>query len=327
MLASAHLQTLATLLRPTPRLNLRRERLELPDGDFIDLAWSGEHNPQGPLAVLVHGLTGGFRSKYILGTASELIALGWRAVILQLRGAGPEPNRLARNYDQGDTEDLRYLWHLLREREPQAFIAAVGWSLGGNVTLKALAEEGRRAPVNLAATACVPFRIRPCAERLASGFSRVYQNHLLNEVKNALRRKHGQVALSPKVDFRAALAARNFIEYDQAFTAPLGGFRDVEDYYARVSCGRFLKRIHRSTLVVQALDDPFMTADIVPEAKALSPHVTLELSASGGHVGFVSLGAYGQPYFWLEHRLAEYLHAGFAQKMSLHHGDAALAAA
>lgn len=317
LLSGAHLQTMATLLRPAPRLPLRRERLELADGDFLDLAWSGDHNLDGPLAVLVHGLAGGFQSKYLLGTACQLIAQGWRTVILQLRGAGPEPNRLHRCYDQGDTDDLRYCWQLLRQRLPDTYIASVGWSLGGNVTLKALAEEGRSAPINIAAAASVPFNIRPCAERLSTGWSRVYQKRLLNSVKDSLRRKHPQVPLSPAVDFAAALAAQNFIEYDAAYTAPLAGYDDVEDYYRQASCGQFLGRIRRPTLVVHALDDPFMTADIVPDPDALSPQVTLEVAPSGGHVGFVSAGAYGQPYCWLERRLAEYLHQGYQQHSAL----------
>ena len=314
LLPGAHLQTIATLLRPAPRLVLRRERLELTDGDFVDLGWSGDHNAGGPLAVLVHGLAGGFESKYLLGTACQLIAQGWRTVILQLRGAGPEPNRLHRCYNQGDTEDLRYFWHLLRKQEPQAFIASVGWSLGGNLTLKALAEEGQLAPVNLAAAASVPFNIRPCAERLRTGFSRVYQKRLLDAVKVALRRKHTQVPLSALVDLSAALAAQDFIEYDEACTAPLAGYCNAEDYYTHASCGQYLKCIQRSTLVVHALDDPFMTSDIVPDVEALSPHVTLELAHRGGHVGFVSAGALGRPYCWLERRLSEFLQAGFERQ-------------
>jgi len=311
--SGAHLQTIATLLRPAPRITLRRERLELPDGDFVDLGWSGDHNDStaAPLAVLVHGLSGGFESKYLLGTASQLIARGWRTVILQLRGAGPESNRLHRCYNQDDTEDLRYFWHLLRERHPGAFIATVGWSLGGNVTLKALAEEGKTAPINLAAAASVPFHIGPCAERLRKGFSRVYQKRLLDSLKDGLRRKHPQVPLSPLVNLSAALAAQDFLEFDAAYTAPLAGYLGVEEYYAHASCGQFLKDIRRSTLVVHALDDPFMTDDIVPNADALSPFVTLEIAANGGHVGFVSAGAMGRPYCWLERRLTEYLQEGY----------------
>lgn len=313
LLAGAHLQTLATLLRPTPPLQLRNERMNLPDGDFVDLGWSGEENRDGPLAILVHGLTGGFNSKYLRGTACQLIERGWRTVILQLRGAGPEPNRLHRCYDQGDTEDLRYLWRLLRRREPTAFIASIGWSLGGNVTLKALAEEGVRAPVDVAAVASVPFHIRPCAERLSSGLSRIYQNRLLKDVKDALRRKHPQVPVSPKVDLPAALAAQNFIEFDQAYTAPLAGFSTVDEYYECSSCAQYLRRIRRRTLVVHAQDDPFMTADIIPGEDALSPLVTLEIAPFGGHVGFIGADERGRPYCWLERRLADHLQEAYVQ--------------
>jgi len=313
LLLNAHLQTLATLLRPTPPLLLRHERLELPDGDFVDLGWSGEENADGPLALLVHGLTGGFKSKYLRGTAIKLIERGWRTVILQLRGAGPEPNRLHRCYDQGDTEDLRYLWRLLRRREPTAFIASVGWSLGGNVTLKALAEEGVRAPVDVAAVASVPFHIRPCAERLSNGPSRIYQNRLLKDVKDAVRRKHLQVPVSPEVDLPAALAAQNFIEFDQAYTAPLAGYSTVDDYYERSSCAQFLRGVRRRTLVVHAVDDPFMTADIIPGEEALSPLVTLEIAPFGGHVGFIGADVRGRPYCWLEKRLADHLHEAYEQ--------------
>lgn len=313
LLSGPHLQTIAQLLRPQPRLALRRERLELADSDFVDVGWSGEHNARGPLAVLVHGLAGGFESKYLLGTACQLIALGWRTAILQLRGAGTEPNRLDRHYNHDDTEDLRFVWRLLRAREPDAFIASVGWSLGGNVTLKALAEEGAAAPVDVAAAASVPFEIRPCIERLRRGFSRVYQKHLLGFLKATLRRKHARVP-SARFSLPAALAARTFFEYDEAYTAPLAGYPDVEDYYTHASCGQFLRNIRRPTLVVHALDDPFMTADIVPPAEALSPQVTLELARCGGHVGFIGSGTFGQPLFWLDRRLAEFLHEAFGNR-------------
>ena len=323
LLRGANLQTMASLLRPSPKLALRCERLELADGDFVDVGWGGDHNKTGPLAVLVHGLCGGFKSKYARGTACQLIALGWRTVILQLRGAGPEPNRLQRCYDQGDTGDLRYLWHLLRAQEPDAFIASIGWSLGGNVTLKALAEEGKAAPIDIAAAASVPFSIRPCAERLRTGFSRIYQMRLLDAVKAALRRKHPHVTPSPLVNLARALAARDFIEYDEAYTAPLAGYLDAEDYYTHSSCGQMLRNICRPTLVVHALDDPFMTAAIVPGLEALSPFLTLEVAQSGGHVGFVSADVFGMPYCWLERRLSAHLHCAYQShvRARAHLGD------
>lgn len=312
LLRGAHAQTLgASLLRPLPRLYIRRERLELSDGDFVDLGWCGEGS--GPIVVLVHGLTGSFDSKYLRGTARRLLAKGWRCVLLQLRGAGPEPNRSTRYYNHGDTADLRHLWHLLRQREPATPLYSIGWSLGANVTLKALAEEGHEAPVRATAVACAPFQLTVCADRLRQGFSKVYQKRLLDELKASLRRKHARLAPPAGVDLAAALQAQDFYQFDDAYTAPLNAYRNALDYYQRCSSAQFLRAIQVPTLIVNALDDPFMTPELIPAETDLAPSVTLELSQHGGHVGYIGASRTGQPEAWLEWRLSETLaaqHAG-----------------
>lgn len=313
LLASAHAQTIApALLRPPPALPLRIERLELPDGDFVDLGWAGPDLPDSPIAVLVHGLGGGFDSKYIRGLGVRLVAAGWRVCALQLRGAGNEANRLARAYHQGDTEDLRFLWRRLRFREPRALLASIGWSLGGNLTLKALAEEGSDAAPDLVCTVSVPFRLRECAEHLRRGFARVYQTRLLDSLKDMVRRKHAALPLRAPANFDRALRARDFFEFDDAFTAPANGFRDAEEYYALASCGQYLHLIRRPTLILNSLDDPFMPASILPAASTLASSVTLELATRGGHVGFVAARSAGLPYCWSEARLCEHLVAARA---------------
>jgi uncharacterized protein len=307
LLRGPHAQTIfPTLLRPEPPLALRRERLELPDGDFVDLAWAGpERGPR--LAVLIHGLTGGFQSKYLRGTARELIARGWRVVILQLRGGGDAPNRHARCYHHGDTGDLRHLWRVLNAREPGVRLAAAGWSLGANVLLKALGEEGDAAPVEAATAGCAPFRLEVCAEKLRSGSARLYQARLLRDLKALVARKHA--AVPAPVDMNAVLRARDFFEFDDRYTAPMNGFRDALDYYARCECAGFVGTIRRPTLIVNARDDPFMTPAVLPDAAALAPSVTLEVSRRGGHVGFVAAGQGVRPWFWLETHLAAHLDA------------------
>ncbi|MFA5940358.1 MAG: hydrolase [Sinimarinibacterium sp.] len=306
-LRGAHAQTIvSTLLRPLPRLDLRHERLELPDGDFVDLGWSGpEHSSR--IAVLIHGLTGGFQSKYLRGLAQQLIRRGWRTAILQLRGGGDEPNRHPRCYHHGDTGDLRYLWRVLQQREPGVRLASVGWSLGANVLLKALGEEGDAAPVAAAAAGSAPFLLEPCAEKLRSGSSRIYQRKLLKALAEIVRRKNAAVPVPAHVDLGRALRARDFFEFDDAYTAPMNGFRDARDYYARCACGPYLKSIRRPTLIVNARDDPFMTPQVLPTADMLSPWVQLEVSRRGGHVGFLAAGERGRPVYWLEQRFAEYL--------------------
>ena len=308
LMANTHLQTLfPALLRPTPPLDIRRERLELPDGDFVDLGWSGANTPGAPLAVLVHGLTGDFNSKYLRGTAQKLVAAGWRTVMLQLRGAGPESNRLLKSYHQGDTADLRYLLHMLRARQPDIFLAVVGWSLGGNITLKAMGEEVDDAPVNCAVASSVPFRLRPCVDVLRQGFARNYQNKMLNALKDQMWRKHAKVPVPPGINLELANAAQDFIEWDNAYTAPLNGFADAEDYYTRSECAPFLATISRPTLIVHSVDDPFMDPTITPGPDTLAPQVTMELTRRGGHVGFVASGRYGQPVYWLEQRITDFL--------------------
>lgn len=314
LLRHAHQQTIAPMLiRPTPRPNIRVERLETPDGDFVDLGWVGEHNHGGPIAVLLHGLGGGFDSKYLRGLSMRLESFGWRAVMLQLRGAGKEPNRLPRCYHHGDTVDLRWVWQRLHTAEPRTPIAAVGWSMGGNILLRALSEEGEQCPVSVAVAASVPFRLRECAEQLNRGFSRVYQRHLLGGLKQIVSRKHAFRPLPPEIDVQRVLNARSFIEFDDAFTAPLNGFGDAANYYARTSCGAVLGEIRTPTLIVHALDDPFMTSEIVPAAEALSSSVTLEMSEHGGHVGFIGRRALGQPDWWLERRIAAHLQAALSR--------------
>jgi len=308
LLRNPQLQTLvAGPLRPRPRLAMRIERRELPDGDFVDLGWAASPRAAAgaPLAILLHGLTGGLDSKYVLGTARQLAARGWRCVALQLRGAGPEPNRLPRHYHHGDTEDLRELVLELRRREPATALYAVGWSLGANVLLKYLGESGDATPLAGAAAVSAPFELEPCAERLRTGFSRVYQRAMLNELNASLARKFARGATP--VDPARARALRDFFEWDDHIIAPLHGFADARDYYARSSCGQFLRRIVKPTLVINAVDDPFMSPAIIPGASRLGPGVTLELSPHGGHVGFVAAGRFGLPQLWLERRIPEYL--------------------
>jgi predicted alpha/beta-fold hydrolase len=305
-----HLQTLVPFFRPMPELSLDIERIELADGDFVDLGWCENGRAQGallqqPLAVLLHGLTGGFESKYARGLARRLLASGWRVVILKFRGAGAEPNRLPRYYHHGDTEDLRQVLALLRGREPGTQLFAIGWSLGANVLLKYLGEEGDKTPVSAAVAVCAPFELQPCAERLRTGFSRVYQRHLMGELQRMIRRKHEIVPLP--IDLAKVAAAKDFFDFDNAATALLHGFRDAYDYYERSSSGRYLRGVARPVLAIHAQDDPFMVPEVVPAPQALAPSVTIELCEFGGHVGFFGAdGNYGVRW-WLEERIPEFL--------------------
>jgi len=196
---------------------------------------------------------------------------------------------------------------VLREREPATPLFAVGWSMGANILLKAVGESGEQSLLTAAAASCAPFQLQACAERLRRGFARVYQNHLIKGLGNILRRKHGPVPVLPTADLNAALNARDFFAFDDAYTAPMNGYPDAIGYYTQASCGQFLKGVRRPTLVINAADDPFMDPSIIPQPGQLAPQVTLELARHGGHLGFIAAGEGGRPAYWLEERIPEFL--------------------
>lgn len=312
-LRGPHRQTLfASKLRPPPAVAITHERLELEDGDFLDLAWHPDNGAaaDAPLVVLLHGLSGSIKSKYVRGMLRAIAARGWRGVLMHFRGASGEPNRLPRSYHSGETGDLGQVLPLLQARYPRAPMAAVGYSLGGNVLLKYLGERGRDTPLQAAAAVSVPFDLGLCVRAVSRGLSRAYQHHMVGNMRTAAARKFA--AMPCPVPLPDLNELRDFVSFDNAVTAPLHGFKDAEDYYRRASSRPFLNAIKLPTLIVHALDDPFMDASVVPAESELSPAVRFELSPRGGHVGFVAAGAWGQPLFWLERRIPEYLEDSLA---------------
>ncbi len=301
-LPGGHVQTLwPALLRRAVSPVTRRERVELPDGDFIDVDWTGE---SGPIVIVLHGLGGSMDSHYARGILRAVATRGWRGALMHFRGCSGEPNRLLRGYHAGDIGDLDSFVALLREREPRAPLAAVGYSLGGNVLLKWLGERGGDSPLAAAVAVSVPFDLGAATARMQQGFSRIYDRRLLRCLQDALARKRAVMDLPWNAAAVAAIS--NLREFDERITAPLHGFRDADDYYARASCRPYLPRIATPTLIVHAVDDPFMPPSVVPLPHALSTTTRLELSPSGGHVGFVS-GTPWAPHYWLETRIPGYL--------------------
>lgn len=308
-LGNAHAQTLFPTL--TRRMQLpfdKHERFELPDGDFIDLAWAVNGlTEEAPLVVLLHGLGGGTNSAYVSGLLHAVNRCGWRGVLMHFRGASQEPNRLPRAYHSGDTADMDYLLHVLAKREPQSKKAVVGVSLGGNVLLKWLGERGSQSLIQAAVAVSVPFELRLVADRINQGFSRVYQSYLLRRLRGVFERKFERYADSFPPSIRDIDSLRCFWTFDEHITAPLHGYPHVHAYYREASSRQYLPTIATPTLIIHALDDPFMTADIIPKVDELSKETTLELSHKGGHVGFVSGQIPGRPIYWLDQRIPQFL--------------------
>jgi predicted alpha/beta-fold hydrolase len=222
---------------------------------------------------------------------------------MHFRGTSGEPNRLARSYHSGDTADFDFVLSTLRGREPRARFAAAGFSLGGNVLLKWLGERGADAPLTIAVAASVPFELAPSSARLEKGLSRIYGEFLLRRLKRSARRKLDKLPIS---DARLS-ALRTIREFDEFVTAPLHGFRDADDYYARSGCRPYLKAITVRTLIVQAEDDPFMSPDVIPQPGELAAAIEIDLPIHGGHVGFVSGAWPWRPTYWLEERIADFI--------------------
>ncbi len=295
-LPGGHLQTIAAALAPAPRVAWRRERWDTPDGDFIDLDWAGS---SGPLLALFHGLEGGSSSHYARSIAAQALARRWRCVVPHFRGCSGVINRLPRAYHSGDSEELDWI---LRRLRPDF---AVGVSLGGNVLLKWLGERGSEAAtiVQRAAAASAPLDLAAAGRALDRGvnrrlYTRVFLTTLKAKVfaKMALRR----VA----IDERRLARARTLHEFDDLFTAPQHGFRDADDYWARASSAPWLEHIRVPTLVLNALNDPFLPRAALQSAtRKVSSDVVLEFPESGGHAGFPARDQ------WLARRVFAFLSA------------------
>ena len=301
-----HLQTLWAVFRRRRLPGLTRERLETPDGDFVDLDWlSGL--PEAPVLLVVHGLEGGAASHYVGGLFRLAAARGWRAALMYFRSCSGELNRLPRFYHSGETGDLDHVVRTLGAREPTLRMGAVGVSIGGNVLMKWLGEQGSDAPAVLAGAVgiSVPFDLIACARTMDQGPQRLLYTP---SFMRSLRRKvTAKARVYPGfVNIEAVRRARTFAAYDRAVTAPLHGFADEEDYWRRSSSLPYLARVRRPTLLLSAVDDPFIPGWSLPDPGSLPPSVQAEFVPHGGHVGFIE----GWPWrasSWAERRAVEFL--------------------
>ncbi len=293
-LPGGHLQTILPALAPGPRIAWRRERWDTPDGDFIDLDWAGGGEP---LLALFHGLEGGTASHYARAIAASALARGWRCVVPHFRGCSGEPNLKARAYHSGDSEELDWI---LRRLKPDF---AVGVSLGGNVLLKWLGEQGAAARLRRAVAVSAPLDLAAAGRALDRGFNRqIYTRSFLSTMKrNAFAKLERFPGLFNATRVRAATT---LYEFDDAVTAPLHGFRDADDYWARASSAPWLEYIRVPTLVLNARNDPFLPEAALERAtRRAASAVLLEFPREGGHVGFP--GRRG----WLARRVLEFLSA------------------
>jgi predicted alpha/beta-fold hydrolase len=267
-----------------------RERWTTPDGDFVDVDF--QHAAvEAPLLVLFHGLEGSSKSHYALAFAQRARELGWSYAVPHFRGCSGEQNLAPRAYHSGDWQEVDWILRRLHARPgrpAQAPIYAVGISLGGNALLRWAEEAGEaaRGVVRAVAAVCSPLDLVAGGRAIGRGFGRlVYTRMFLRTMKPKALKK---LAQHPGLfDRQRLISARDLYEFDDVFTAPLHGFRDVDDYWTRASAKPHLRLIRVPALALNARNDPFVPAASLPTVHDVSPFVTLWQPAQGGHVGFV----------------------------------------
>lgn len=301
--ANGHLQTVfATAGRWIRGVRYQRERIVTPDKDFLDLDWSSTHSKR--LVILSHGLEGTSSKPYVLGMVRTLNRQGWDALAWNLRGCSGEPNKLLRSYHSGATDDLdAVVQHVLKKHRYRS-VALIGFSLGGNITLKYLGEKGARLDprVQKAVVFSVPCHLKSTAIHLQRLSNKLYLALFLASLSSKIRMKRkilpGQVP--------PGRLTTSFREFDDLYTAPINGFKNAEEYWKKSSSEGYLAGIRIPTLLVNAADDPFLPERCYPRKQAReNPNLFLEIPKFGGHIGFVAFNRLGE--YWSETRAASFL--------------------
>ncbi|RYV03386.1 hydrolase [Shewanella sp. OPT22] len=307
-LKNTHIQTILPVMTKVPLVKLQRQRIELDDGDFIDLDWTQKPQLEAPIVLIFHGLEGSSESHYARRMLAECGKLGLSVCVHHHRSCSGESNRLARSYHSGDTQDISITLDLLKHHFPHSPIWAVGYSLGGNVLTKYLGEAQSQSLIERAVVVSAPLQLSACAKRLENGFSKVYQSYLIKQLRAKLRVKieHPKLNEHMPVAMDQVEKLNTFYVFDDKVTAPLHGFKDVHDYYQQASGLPYLISINTPTLVIHAKDDPFMTEAVIPNASQLSSSITYELHQQGGHVGFINGGLPWKPTYYLEPRIIDF---------------------
>ena len=303
---SGHLQTMyPTLFRKPPLVTTRRERIDTLDGDFLDLDWS---DPAGSkrLAILTHGLEGSSRGNYCQGMAAALKRSGWDVLAWNFRGCSGEPNRMLRSYHSGATEELQVVLDHVFEETGYEHIVLIGFSLGGNLMLKFLGDAGDSIDQRITGSVAisVPCDLASSAKKLEEWQNRFYMNRFMRSLREKVHEK--AVRFPDQISTDGLEAMRTFSEFDNAYTGPIHGFVDADDYWSQCSCRQVLPDISVPTLLISALDDPFLTPECFPhEAAKENPHLQLNTPRHGGHLGFVEFNP--EKIYWSERKAVAFL--------------------
>lgn len=335
-LFNGHLQTIyGHYAARRKRVYFVRERINTTDGDFIDLDWaaSGLVNNQpdpslshtaacrwatpadwqhikakanSPALLLLHGLEGSSQSHYSQAITSILLSLGWLVVVAHFRGCSGFPNLLARAYYSGDIADTSFIVKSVLSKMPQMQWHLAGVSLGGNTLLRYLASRPHELEaINASAAICAPTDMLACGMQLSKNWvgRHIYTRHFLRSIMPKIQAKDTQFPHC--INGKQIQQARTLQDFDNAYTAPIHGYKNALDYWTKASSKPHLKQILVPTLILNSLNDPFIPKHSLPEATDCSNHIRLHYPHHGGHVGFVS-GPFPGHLDWLGLRLAHY---------------------
>lgn len=306
-LPNGHLQTIyPALFRKVRSVQYQRERISTPDHDFLDLDWSCVNADQ--LAIVSHGMEGDSQRPYVKGMVLAFNKLGYDALAWNYRGCSGEMNKTTRFYHSGATDDLDLIIQNVIRKRKYISIVLVGFSLGGNITLKYLGEQGSNLPdpVHKAITFSVPLDLYGSSLQIEKSVNYVYKTRFLRSLKNKVKTK---AALMPgMLDTNGVDTIRSIFAFDDHYTAPLHGFEGARDYYHKCSSIHFLADIRIPTLIVNALNDSFLAKTCYPDKNLLqNKYIFFETPLHGGHCGFKPRALYPYGSYWSEHRALEFV--------------------
>lgn len=304
-LQNNHLNTIyAGLFRKVKGLSYTRERIITPDDDFIDLDWSRKENKQ--LLIVLHGLEGSADRPYVRGLIKWANANGWDGVGKNFRCCSGEPNKQKRVYHSGASDDLEVVVNHILQNYQYEKIALVGFSLGGNVVLKYVGEQGKNIhpKIKAAVGVSVPCDLIGCRTRFEKWDNKLYVQRFLVSLFEKIMLKKDKYP--DAVDYDRLLKVKTIWEFDNIFTGPVHGFEGADDYYLKCRSINVLDQVAIPTLLLNAKDDSFLGETCFPYNIAEEhPHFYLETPEHGGHVGFTTFGNNG--FYWTEHRVMKFI--------------------
>lgn len=298
---NGHLQTIApSLFRKIKFDYHNRERLELTDGDFVDLDWHFASPGKKKLVIITHGLEGDSRRHYVLGMAKLFAENGYDALGWNCRSCSGEINRLLRFYHHGDAGDLRQVIQYVIDKYGYEEIILTGFSMGGSLSLRAVAEFPNEVPAQVKKVIAfsVPCDLMSSVNTLSQPNNKLYSKRFLRKLGEKIREK--EKMFPGKISSDGYKKISHFTDFDNRYTAPLHGFTNAQDFYSKASVKPHLHKIRIPTLIVQALNDTFLSKEsLCYDEVAANESLFLETPDNGGHCGFILSGS---PYSWAELR-------------------------